>query len=59
MAKLCMDEPLTCVAEADGEPRNRADLDSGLGDDDERCHERKESSKEQNHAQFTTTRSNE
>jgi len=48
----------TCVAEADGEPGDGADLDSGLGNDDERRHEGKESSKEQNHAQFTTACSN-
>jgi hypothetical protein len=49
---------LTGVAEADGEPGDCADLDSGLRDDDEGCHEGQESSEEQNHAQFTATRSN-
>ena len=47
----------TGVAEPHRKSRDAAYRDTGLGNDDKRRHERKESSKKQNHAQLSATRS--
>ena len=47
---------ITGVAEPDCKSRDSAYRNTGLGDNDKRCHERKESSKKQNHAQLSATR---